>query len=121
MSSLLATQIAFAIPSLSSDTLVVNVGSDGRAPFLKTTPVQSLYAVLTPILGQLIYSSNAYDLEPGLLKSFLWDHEKKVYVLKLRDSLTFHNGRKVIAQDLEFSIKIGNFIISFLSFLYRYY
>ena len=69
----------------------------------------SMYAVITPILGQLIYMTDSYDLKPGLLESFNWDFKEKAYTLKLRDGLIFHNGRKVDSKDLEFTLLRGFF------------
>ena len=90
-------------------------------PFSKDAPVDTIYATITPILGQLIYTSNSYDLEPGLLESFSWDFENSAYILKLKPNLTFHNGRKVTSKDLEFSLLRGfyssrpSFFLAFLN------
>lgn len=92
-----------------ANTLTISVDSKGFKPYSKNAPVQALYATLNPILGQLVYTNQNYDLRPGLLESFRWDHKKGVYVLRLRGGLTFHNGRKASAVDLEFSILRGFF------------
>ncbi len=90
-------------------------------PFSKDAPVDTMYATITPILGQLIYTSNSYDLEPGLLESFSWDFESSAYILKLKPNLSFHNGRKVTSKDLEFSLLRGfyssrpSFFLAFLN------
>ena len=87
--------------------LIVRLDTKGLAPFSKKAPVQELYSSLYPILDQLLYVNENYDLGAGLLQSFRWDHRKKSYVLKLRKGLRFHNGRAVTAKDLEFSILRG--------------
>lgn len=111
---------ALATPS-KKNTLHVRLDSKGQAPFSKAAPVDILYATIAPILGQLVYTSNSYDLEPGLLESFNWDYENEAYVLKVRNGLKFHNGRKVTSKDLEFSILRGfysgrpSFFVAFLN------
>ena len=102
------------------DVLRVKLESGGQVPFNKGTPIDTLEATIAPILGQLVYTSNSYDLEPGLLEAFKWDHEKEAYILRIKAGLKFHNGRKVTAKDLEFSILRGfysgerSFFIAFL-------
>ena len=105
---------------LKQDVLQVRVDSRGHVPFTKETPVDAMRATIAPILGQLLYTSNSYDLTPGLLESFLWDYEESAYILKIKQGLTFHNGRTVTSKDLEFSILRGfysgkrSFFIAFL-------
>ena len=109
-----------ATPS-KQDVLRVQLDSGGQIPYAKGVPVDVLRATIVPILGQLLYTSNSYDLKPGLLESFNWDYEKEAYILRIRKGLKFHNGRKVTAKDLEFSILRGfysnrrSFFIPFLN------
>lgn len=109
-----------AVPS-KQDVLRVQLDSGGQAPFTKGVPIDILRATIVPVLGQLIYTSNSYDLKPGLLESFNWDYEKEAYILRIRKGLKFHNGRKVTAEDLEFSILRGfysskrSFFVAFLN------
>lgn len=116
------TTPAFEKQSAASgqDILQVKLDSKGQVPFTKGTPVDALRATIVPILGQLVYTSNSYDLEPGLLESFNWDYDQEAYILKLKEGLKFHNGRKVTAKDLEFSLIRGFFSSSrsfFVAFL----
>ena len=103
------------------DMLHVKLDSGGQAPFNRSVTVHVLGATIAPILGQLFYTSNSYDLHPGLIEAFKWDYEKEAYVLQLKAGLKFHNGRKVTAEDLEFSILRGfyvskrSFFIAFLN------
>ncbi len=103
------------------DVLRVQLDSGGQVPFVKDVPVDVLRATVVPVLGQLVYTSNSYDLKPGLLESFNWDYEKEAYILRIRKGLEFHNGRKVTAKDLEFSILRGfysnrrSFFVPFLN------
>jgi ABC-type oligopeptide transport system substrate-binding subunit len=88
-------------------TLKVLLGGDGKAVYSEECGVQSLETVLAAVLGQLVYSSESFDLKPGLLSHFHWDFDKKWYVLELREGLKFHNGRVVTSEDLEFSLLRG--------------
>ena len=103
------------------DELTVKLKTGGELPFTKGTSVDVLRATIAPILGQLLYTSNSYDLHPGLIEAFKWDYEKEAYVLQLKAGLKFHNGRKVTSEDLEFSILRGfyaskrSFFIAFLN------
>ena len=90
-------------------------------PFSKDAPIDTISAVITPILGQLVYTSNTFNLKPGLLESFHWDFKKSSYILKLKPNLKFHNGREVTSKDLEFSLLRGfysskqSFFLAFLN------
>ena len=107
--------------ALKQDVLHVGLDSRGHVPFTKETPVDVSRATIAPILGQLIYTSNSYDLNPGLLEFFKWDYEKEAYILRVKLGLEFHNDRKVTAKDLEFSILRGfysgkrSFFVAFLN------
>jgi ABC-type transport system substrate-binding protein len=87
--------------------LRVKLNTQGITPFSSKASVDALYASIAPVLGQLVYTSNSYDLEPGLLQSFKWDYKTKSFLLKLKKGLTFHNGRAATAKDLEFSLLRG--------------
>ncbi|MBT4761919.1 MAG: ABC transporter substrate-binding protein [Bdellovibrionaceae bacterium] len=111
---------AFAITK-SKKIIRVKLPLGKEVPFSKNAPVDTIYATIAPILGQLIYTSNSYDLEAGLLRSFNWDFENSAYILKLKSGLKFHNGRAVTSKDLEFSITRGfysskpSFFLAFLN------
>lgn len=102
------------------DQLYVQLSPTEKPPFDKSSSVDTLYATIAPILGQLVYTTSSYDLEPGLLESFYWDYKTGAYILKIRKELKFHNGRAVTAEDLEFSLLRGfysgkpSFFLSFL-------
>ena len=93
----------------NENTLTVHIKTKGKRPYSKDAPVQAIYTSLNPILGQLVYTNQNYDLRPGLLKSFKWNHKTGSYILRLQEGLIFHNGRKATARDLEFSILRGFF------------
>lgn len=103
-----------------NDHLYVRLSPSEIPPFNKNSSVDMLYTTIEPILGQLVYTTSSYDLEPGLLDSFHWDYKEKAYILKIKKGLKFHNGRFVTAKDLEFSLLRGfysgkpSFFLSFL-------
>jgi oligopeptide transport system substrate-binding protein len=102
------------------DQLHVKLRPAEKPPFDRRSSVDTLYATIAPILGQLVYTTSSYDLEPGLLESFQWDYKREAYILKIKKGLKFHNGRAVSAKDLEFSLLRGfysgkpSFFLSFL-------
>ncbi len=63
--------------------------------------------VFSPVLGQLLFLTEHFELEPSLLESWRWDGELRGYRLRLRKDLFFHNGRRVNIKDLEFSLLRG--------------
>ena len=101
-------------------TLSVRLKQTNIPPFDRRSSVDTLYVTIAPILGQLVYTTSSYDLEPGLLESFNWDYKSSSYILKIKNGLTFHNGRTVTSEDLEFSLIRGfysgkpSFFLSFL-------
>ena len=107
--------------SLGLTDLRVQLKPTDIPPFDKGASVDSMYATIAPILGQLVYTTDSYDLVPGLLESLNFDYKRGAYILRLRDGLVFHNGRKVTSKDLEFSLLRGfyskkpSFFISFLN------
>ena len=117
----LTTENNLLAATFDKTALHVKLPFNNKLPFDKDAPVDTIYATITPILGQLIYTSNSYDLEPGLLQSFNWDFENGAYILKLKPDLKFHNGREVTSEDLEFSILRGfysskpSFFLAFLN------
>ncbi len=61
------------------------------------------------VRGQLLTRTKGFKLAPGLIHKYYYDFEKNEYILQLRKGLTFHNGRKATAKDLEFSLIRGFF------------
>ena len=105
----------------SKKSLHIKLPYSNQLPFSKKSSVDAISAIVTPILSQLVYTSNTFNLKPGLLESFNWDFEKNSYTLRLKSNLKFHNGREVTSKDLEFSLLRGfysskqSFFLAFLS------
>ena len=55
--------------------------------------------------GLMDYEAGTYNLEPDLAKSFTISPDGKIYTFKLREDVKFHNGRKLTAEDIKFSIE----------------
>jgi ABC-type transport system substrate-binding protein len=55
--------------------------------------------------GLMDYEAGTYNLKPDLAKSFTISDDGKVYTFKLREDVKFHNGRKLTAEDIKYSIE----------------
>jgi len=55
--------------------------------------------------GLMDYEAGTYNLEPDLAESFTISPDGKVYTFKLRKDVKFHNGRKLTAEDIKYSIE----------------
>ncbi len=55
--------------------------------------------------GLMDYEAGTYTLEPDLAKSFTISDDGKIYTFKLREDVKFHNGRKLTAADVKYSIE----------------
>ena len=55
--------------------------------------------------GLMDYKAGTYTLEPDLAESFTISPDGKVYTFKLRKDVKFHNGRKLTAEDMKYSIE----------------
>ena len=98
---LLMCEFGFASPN---KTLRVNVNSDGLAPHDPKTSGFANIFYYNLVLGKLLDIQGHLTIKPRLLDKVYWDFSQDSYVLRLRAGLKFHNGRKVDATDLEFSL-----------------
>ena len=55
--------------------------------------------------GLMDYKAGTYTLEPDLAESFTISPDGKVYTFILRKDVKFHNGRKLTAEDMKYSIE----------------
>src|SRR5210317_1573527 len=55
--------------------------------------------------GLMDYEAGTYNLEPDLAESFTISPDGKIYTFKLRKDVKFHNGRKLTAEDMKYSIE----------------
>lgn len=55
--------------------------------------------------GLMDYEAGTYNLEPDLAKSYTISPDGKIYTFKLREDVKFHNGRKLTAADVKYSIE----------------
>ncbi len=54
--------------------------------------------------GLMDYKAGTYKLEPDLAESFTISPDGKIYTFKIRKDVKFHNGRKLTAEDIKYSI-----------------
>ena len=94
---------------MAKETLVVYVGELKHPPshFEAGATVHSTFNAC--VRGQLLTRTKGFKLNPSLIEEYKFDFESKAYILNLREGLTFHNGRKATAADLEFSLVRGFF------------
>lgn len=81
----------------------------GGSPYAENTAGDILATFNAAVLGQLVVTDEAFNLNPGLLESFRFDFKSSRYILKLKPNLRFHNGRLANSADLEFSLLRGFF------------
>ena len=55
--------------------------------------------------GLMDYEAGTYNLEPDLAESFTISPDGKIYTFKIRKDVKFHNGRKLTAEDVKYSIE----------------
>jgi oligopeptide transport system substrate-binding protein len=78
--------------------------SKSENPWVENASASARYTFNTAVLSLLAKMDIDFNIVPITLESFYWDYTNKYYVLKLKPSLYFTNGRKVTVADLEFSI-----------------
>lgn len=91
------------------NSVTILVGSHGHAPFIETAAAQELSTMNLAVLGRLMVLDEGFNAQPSLLQAAHYDYGRGVYILRLRDNLVFHNGRKATSADLEFSLVRGFF------------
>ncbi len=55
--------------------------------------------------GLMDYEPGTYHLKPDLAESFKISPDGKTYTFKIRKDVKFHNGRKLTAEDIKYSIE----------------
>jgi oligopeptide transport system substrate-binding protein len=61
--------------------------------------------VVVEIFSGLVALNTDLELVPDLAESWAIDDTGTVYTFKLRDNLTFHNGKRVTAEDVKWSLE----------------
>ena len=89
---------------LTAPKISVQLTSDGKLPYDPTTTGFAHITFYNAVLGRLIHLNTNLTVQPGLLEDAYWDYKNQRYILKLRSNLRFHNGRPVVAEDLDFSL-----------------
>lgn len=119
----LKVKILLIILSLKGNVMAKSLniffGNQTIPPYHVHASASTLSTFNAAVMGRLIRQDEDFQLRPELLESFHFDFDKEVYVLKLKDDLKFHNGRKATSKDLEFSLVRG-FYSSDRSFFHVY-
>lgn len=105
----IATAVLAMEAPVHAKTVTIFFGDIQRMPFTNEAPALIASSFQEAVFGRLIKVDVDYSLNPSLLKRFYYEPEKGGYVLEISDALKFHNGRKVTASDLEFSLLRGFF------------
>jgi ABC-type oligopeptide transport system substrate-binding subunit len=97
--------------------IVAIFGSKNDAPYTKplSAPIRTLdpteartreeFMLTRAIFGQLLQFDEFGGIEQGIIDHWSIEHDGKTYTLHIRDDALFQNGKKVTAQDIEFSIR----------------
>lgn len=73
-------------------------------PWDVEAPAYAAFTFSQNVFGTMLLLDDSYNLKPSIISDWKWDYEESKYILKLDTNLKFHNGRKINAQDFEFSI-----------------
>jgi ABC-type transport system substrate-binding protein len=82
----------------------VQLTADEKLPYDPTTTGFAHITFFNAVLGRLIHLNSNLTVQPGLLENAYWDFKTERYILSIRPGSRFHNGRAVVAEDLEFSL-----------------
>lgn len=88
----------------AAEAFKLATANDETLPFRQSAQVQSRLSFGIAVLGQLLSRDARNDLAPSLAHRFTWDTVNRVAILSLPVDLRFHNGRPVVAADVEFGI-----------------
>ena len=100
-------EVPAGIPSASFQS-VLRIGNGGEVQFLDAAKSQSGTDI---IFSELLYSRllqydpSMMNPKPDIAESWTVSADGKTYVFKIRDDVTFHNGKPLTAADVEFSWK----------------
>ncbi len=87
-----------------SQGISVQVNRDGKLPYDPTTFGFAHITFYNAVLGRMVRLNPNLTTQPGLLQDAFWDYKNRQYILRLKNDLHFHNGRKVVAEDIDFSL-----------------
>lgn len=96
-------QMFFLQNIYAKSDLKILLNTSGGNPYSPDAPSSAKTLIESGIVSKLIQVNNNIVV-PKLLKEAYYDFQAKEYILVLKDDLYFHNKRKVIIEDLEFSI-----------------
>ena len=97
------TTAAPSTPSRTDVNVSINKAQNTLDP-QATSNVQDRIVLWQIFEGLMFYNELKGEAEPRLAESYSADASGKVYTFKLRDNVYFHNGDKMTAKDVEFSL-----------------
>lgn len=103
------TIVVFGSIEVQSVELKVLMLKDGSRPYAENAGGDVLSTFNKAVLGQLLLTTETFELQAGLLKDWKWSPKEGGYSLYLREGLMFHDGTPVTSADLEFALLRGFF------------
>lgn len=94
---------------VNASDLKVLMLKDESKPYAENASGDVLSTFNKAVLGQLLLTTNSFELQAGLLKDWKWSAKDGSYELFLRENLSFHDGSAVKSEDLEFALLRGFF------------
>lgn len=107
MRSLFVLIILILSGTVVGKDLSIFMGESSNAPYHIHASARLLSTVNAAVVGQLLQSDEGFNLKPGAVDYFHYDFKDKVYILRLKKDLVFHNGRTANSTDLEFTLTRG--------------
>ena len=95
-----------AAPAAAAPTLLTwaMIGDPvSMEPYGINTTGQYNYEAREPVYDSLLYWDRDLQVQPGLAESYETPDEL-TYVFKLREGVTFHNGKELTAEDVKYSL-----------------
>ena len=86
------------------NVIQVQLTADGKTPYDPATTGFAHITFYNAVLGRLLHLNSNLTTEPVLLSDAYWDSKTQRFILRIKEGLTFHNGRAVAAEDLDFSL-----------------
>ncbi|MBC8128786.1 MAG: ABC transporter substrate-binding protein [Rhizobiaceae bacterium] len=105
-----ALMIAFtAVPALAQDASGGEIVVTYKDDVATLDPAigydwQNFAMIKSLFDGLMDYEPGTATLRPGLAESYTISDDGKVFTFKLRDGVTFHNGRAMTAEDVKYSL-----------------
>ena len=98
---LLTSVISCCIPSNSNTLNLLSIEPITLDPAISSETTSHLF--IGQLFGGLVKLDDDSKIKPDIAESWTISDDGRVYTFKLREDVTFHNGKEVTAQDFEYS------------------